>query len=105
MFPLGLWGLLMHYFDLSFNIMPLQHPTGFPLRWVWLDFACLALLGGLLTKLFLHRFHAHAPYPLKDPRLIEAMGLFHPVPTQISGGELDQIDDLPDAAIRPKGGH
>ena len=24
----ALWGLLMHYFDLSFNIMPLQHPTG-----------------------------------------------------------------------------
>jgi len=36
--------------------------------------------------------------------LIEAMGLYHPVPTQISGGELDQTDDLRDAPIRP-GGH
>jgi hypothetical protein len=25
------------------------------------------------------------------------MGYYHPVPTQISGGELDETDDLPDA--------
>ena len=37
--------------------------------------------------------------------LIEAMGLYHPVPTQISGGELDEADDLPDAPRQPQGGH
>jgi hypothetical protein len=31
------------------------------------------------------------------------MGLYHPVPTQISGGELDQTDDMRDATIQPKG--
>jgi hypothetical protein len=105
MFPLGMWALLMHYFDLSFNIMPLKYPNGFPLQWIWLDFACLALLGGVLTKVFLRSFLRYPPYPIKDPRLTEAMGLYHPVPTQISGGELDQTDELPDATITPKGGH
>jgi hypothetical protein len=92
-----IWAWLMHYVDLSFNIMPVAHPEGFPLRWVWLDIGCLAFMGGLLGKLFLTKFAAAPPYPIKDPRLIEAMGFYHPVPTQISGGELDQTDDLRDA--------
>ena len=37
-------------------------------------------------------------------RLIEAMGLYHPVPTQISGGELDETDDLHDAPPQFPGG-
>ena len=41
---------------------------------------------------------------IKDPRLIEAMGHFHPVPTQISGGELDEADDLRDAPPQFRGG-
>jgi len=36
-------------------------------------------------------------FPLKDPRLVRRWAFFHPVPTQISGGELDQTDDLRDA--------
>jgi hypothetical protein len=55
---------------------------------------------GLLAKVFLAKFAASAPYPLKDPRLIEAMGHYHPVPTQISGGELDETDDMRDAPDR-----
>ena len=55
-------------------------------------------MGGLLALVFLKKFAQPPPYPIKDPRLIEAMGLYHPVPTQISGGELDQCDDLPDAS-------
>jgi hypothetical protein len=46
---------------------------------------------------FLKQYSSHPPFPIKDPRLIEAMGFYHPVPTQISGGELDQTDDLRDA--------
>ncbi len=93
MFPLGLWGLLMHYFDMAFNILPLKWPHGFPLQWAWLDLACLAFMGGLLTKAFLKDFNRYPPYPVKDPRLHEAMGYYHPVPTQISGGELDEADE------------
>jgi len=90
MVPLCLWAWLMHWFDLSFNIMPVLHPDGFVLH--WLDFACLAFMGGILAKVWLIYFNRHATYPLKDPRLNEAMGLYHPVPIQISGGELDEID-------------
>ena len=92
------WMWLMQYVDLAFNILPVANADHrFPWPWFWLPIACIAFMGGLLVKAFLAKYAAAAPYPIKDPRLIEAMGHFHPVPTQISGGELDQTDDLPDA--------
>jgi hypothetical protein len=97
MTAIAAWAWLMHYFDLAFNILPVAHPGGFPIHWVWLDFGCLAFMLGILSRRFLTLYASTPPYPLKDPRLIEAMGHYHPVPTQISGGELDQIDELPDA--------
>jgi hypothetical protein len=87
------WAWFMHYWDIAFNVLPVTHPEGFPLKWIWLHFGCIAFMVGLLAKVFLAKFAAHPPYPLKDPRLIEAMGHYHPVPTQISGGELDECDD------------
>ncbi len=97
MVPLCVWAWLMQWVDLSFNIMPVPYPNGFPWQWVWLHFGCWAFMAGFLAKVFLWHYGRHAPYPVKDPRLIEAMGMYHPVPTQISGGELDQADDLRDA--------
>src|SRR6267154_3035289 len=35
MVPLCVWAWLMHWIDLSFNIMPVPYPDGFPLQWVW----------------------------------------------------------------------
>ncbi len=102
MFALGVWAWLMHYVDMSFNIMPVAHPEGFPWKWMWLDFGCMALIGGVLAKVFLAKFAASAPYPIKDPRLIEAMGHYHPVATQLSGGEVEDADDLEGA---PDQGH
>jgi hypothetical protein len=95
MVPLCVWTWLMHYTDLSFNIMPILHPNGFVLH--WMDLGCFAFMAGLMSWRFLKEYAAHPPYPQKDPRLIEAMGFYHPVPTQISGGELDETDDLRDA--------
>jgi hypothetical protein len=97
MILLSAWAWLMHYTDLSFNIMPVLHTEGFPVRWFWLDLGILAFMVGILAKVFVTKYKSAAPYPLKDPRLIEAMGLSHPVATQISGGELDQTDDLLDS--------
>ena len=94
MTALGFWIWLMHYFDIAFNIHPVLHPDAYPWQWIWLDFGCIAFMLGILAKGFLARFAGSAPYPLKDPRLIEAMGHYHPVPTQLSGGELDETDDL-----------
>ena len=94
MVPLCAWAWLMHWVDMAFNIMPTPHPDGYPLYWIWLPLGCFAFMGGLLSWRFLVAYAAHPPYPLRDPRMIEAMGFAHPVPTQISGGELDETDDL-----------
>src|SRR6185369_17162997 len=104
MAPLCAWAWLMHWVDLSFNIMPVPHPDGFPFAYLWVDIGCWAFMGGLLTMLFLREYAKHPPYPLKDPRLVEAMGFFHPVPTQISGGELGQAYDMQEAPPQFKGG-
>jgi len=77
------------------------HKDGFVLHWI--DIGCWAFMAGLLSWRFLKEYSRYAPYPLKDPRLIEAMGHYHPVPTQISGGELDQTDDM-STAPRPSPG-
>jgi hypothetical protein len=97
MVPVAVWAWMMHWVDLSFNIMPIPHPDGFPFAWVWLPLGCTAFMAGFLAKLFLREFAKHPPYPIKDPRLIEAMGLYHPVATPISGGELCDVENLPDA--------
>jgi hypothetical protein len=97
MVPLCLWAWLMHWVDLAFNILPVPHPEGFPWAFIWLQFGCWAFMAGLLAMVFLREYAKHPPYPIKDPRLIEAMGFYHPVPTQISGGELEQVDEMRDA--------
>jgi len=78
MVPLAIWALLMHFCDGSFNIMPVIHPDGFVLH--WLDLGCLALFAGVLSTVFLKYLHAHPPYPLKDPRLGESLGVHGPHP-------------------------
>jgi hypothetical protein len=103
MVPLAAWAWLMHFTDMTFNILPVAFPDGFPFRWLWLPLACLAFMVGLLGKVFMRKFASVSPFPRKDPRLVEAMGLYHPVPTQISGGELDQADRMHGAPAQPKG--
>lgn len=76
MVPLCAWAWLMQFVDLSYNIIPVLHPKGFVLHWV--DIACFAFFAGVLAKVFLKYFAAHPPYPLKDPRLHEALGLPEP---------------------------
>ena len=73
--PLCLWIWLMHAFDLAFNIFPALHHDGYPLQWIWLPLGCLMFMGGFLVKIFLCKFNSHPPYPQRDPRLLEAMGL------------------------------
>jgi hypothetical protein len=76
MLPLVIWAWLMHFCDLSFNIMPVLHPDGFVLH--WLDVACMGFMGGLLAMFFLRDFRAHPPFPQKDPRMAESLGLYVP---------------------------
>jgi len=105
MVPIAIWAWAMHFNDMCFNILPVRFPDGFPFAWIWLPLGIMAFMGGLLAKVFLQKFASAPPFPQKDPRLIEAMGLYHPVPTQISGGELDQADRMRGGPAHQKGGH
>lgn len=75
MIPLCIWAWMMHFCDMSFNIMPVLHKDGFVLH--WMDLACMAFIGGVLSFVFIKYFTSHPPYPLKDPRLGEALGVHH----------------------------
>ena len=99
MVPMAGWAWLMHFNDMCFNVLPVPHPQGLPWLWLWLPIGCAAFMIGLLSKMFLKDLMAHPMYPLKDPRLSEAMGLFHPVASPISGGEIDETDNYADSTI------
>lgn len=105
MVPLAIWAWLMHFVDMAWNVMPAHFMDGFPFGWAAISLGLVAFMVGILAVLFLNKFKSTPPFPIKDPRLIEAMGLYHPVPTQISGGELDQADRMRGAPTQPKGSH
>jgi hypothetical protein len=69
--PLAIWAWLMHFSDLSFNIMPIPHPEGFVLH--WMDLGSFLVIGGILAILFLRSLGTTAAYPLRDPRLKESL--------------------------------
>jgi hypothetical protein len=73
--PVCLWAWLMHACDLAFNIFPALHPDGYHFKWIWLPLGCLMFMAGFLGEIFLRKFAAHPPYPQRDPRLLEAMGI------------------------------
>ncbi len=93
------WAWLMHFVDMTFQILPVAHPAGFPLKWIWLSLGCTAFIVGCLAKLYLAKSAGAAPYPLKDPRLAEALGRLEPT-TPISGGNVEDVDDYDDAELK-----
>jgi len=74
MVPLGLWGWLMHYFDLSFNIVPVLHGENYHLD--LMDIGCMALIGGILSKMFVSNLNASPILPQKDPRFAESQEIY-----------------------------
>jgi len=90
MLPVCLWALAMNFLDLSFNILPAQHSDGYPFKWIWLQLGCLAFMGGFLGRVFLKNFNRHAPFPQKDPRLLEAMGILNAAPEEITGASTEK---------------
>jgi hypothetical protein len=82
------WAWLMHFVDLSFNIMPVLHPSGFVLH--WLDLASMLFIGGVLATVFLKHLASAPPFPQKDPRFAEALHVYIPpatAPAAPSGGQ------------------
>jgi hypothetical protein len=89
--PVCLWIWLMHALDLAFNIFPAYFAWGFPLHLLWMPLGTLLFMGGFLANGFVKKFNAHPPYPQRDPRLLEAMGVSQNVVSdlvdaQIAGG-------------------
>jgi hypothetical protein len=75
MFPMAVWAWGMHYVDMTFNVMPVLYPHGLHVT-LW-DLIFGVGLPALLGVLFWKRYHAAAPYPLRDPRLKEAVTHHH----------------------------
>jgi hypothetical protein len=73
--PVCLLIAVMHFADLAFQILPAWHPGAHHVKWLFLFVGCLLLMGGILGKIFIAKFNAHPPYPQRDPRLLEAMGV------------------------------
>ena len=85
MVPLVFWALAMHFIDISFNTQPALHRNNFVLH--WMDLACMALLGGILAKVFLRDLNAHPIVPQRDPRFAESMEIYvEPAATPGAGG-------------------
>ena len=79
MIPLCLWAWAMHYADMAFNVMPaVGLPSGAGLQLLALLFALgsICFMGGLLARFFLRDLAAHSPYPRRDPRMAEALGVY-----------------------------
>ncbi len=104
MVPLCSWVGLMQYVDLTFNIMPVLHPDGVGWRAIWLDAGCLALMGGVLSKAFLRDLYRFPAFPVKDPRLAEAIGLYPEVLPQAPETGPSPPDNLSGAQPQPGGG-
>jgi hypothetical protein len=84
MLPLCLWAWAMHFVDLEFQIMPELHPDGVTALGLCVDVACFLFIGGALAKVFLWSLSRHPVYPLKDPRMAEALEVYVPPDSTIS---------------------
>jgi hypothetical protein len=80
MLPICLWAWFMHFIDLEFQIMPAlpERAGGFLSAGLLMDVACMMVIGGILAIIFLKSVASHPVYPLKDPRIAEAMGVYVP---------------------------
>lgn len=68
------WAWLCHYMDLQFNIGPVLYPDG--LHFGIFDVLSLGTILAVLIFRFTSAFNAHPPYPQRDPRVAEAMGVY-----------------------------
>jgi hypothetical protein len=84
MLPLAAWAWLMHFADLEFQIMPSLRPDTILRPGLLLDVACVMFFIGVLMKVFIASLKRYPLYPLKDPRIAEAMEVYVPPHSDIS---------------------
>ena len=65
------WILAMHLLDVYLMILPVLHPSGF--HPALLDVAALVAIGSTLAAVFLKRLGDSPLWPVRDPRLAEAV--------------------------------
>ncbi len=97
MVPLFVWAWLMHFVDLSFNIIPVLHPDNYHLH--WMDLACMAFIGGLLARVFIKQLYSHPIVPQKDPRFAESQDIYVP------SGQYGEAATAPGINHKSGGGH
>jgi hypothetical protein len=84
MLPLAAWAWFMHFVDLEFQIMPALHKETILTGGLLVDAACVLFFAGVLMKVFIASLNRHPVYPLKDPRMAEALGVYVPPASDIS---------------------
>jgi hypothetical protein len=84
MLPLAAWAWVMHFADLEFQIMPALHPNSILTPGLLLDIACVMFFVGVLMKVFIASLNRYPLYPLKDPRMAEALEIYVPPHSDIS---------------------
>lgn len=75
--PMIVWAWLMHYVDMTYNVMPVLYPKGLHLT-LW-DPLCFGGLVALFGWAWLKDFRAFPAWPQKHPRLKEAL-VHHEIP-------------------------
>jgi hypothetical protein len=61
-----------------------MHADGIFTAGLLVDAACVLFFMGVLMKILIISVMGHPVYPLKDPRMSEAMGIYVPPHTDIS---------------------
>lgn len=77
MAPMIVWAWIMHYLDVTFNVMPVLYPDG--LHFTLFDPLCWFGMAGLLGWLFWKDYLKYPKWPQKHPRLKEAI-THHEIP-------------------------
>jgi len=72
--PLIMWVWLMHFNDMSFQIMPALHKDNYHLALT--DIACVMFFGGLLANRFIANLSAAPVMPQNDPRFAESQDIY-----------------------------
>jgi hypothetical protein len=84
MLPLAAWAWLMQFVDLEFQIMPAFHKETILTGGLLVDLACVLFCTGVLMKVLIASINRYPLYPLRDPRMAEALGVYVPPHSDIS---------------------
>jgi hypothetical protein len=84
MLLMAAWAWLLHFIDLEFQIMPALHSTSILTSGLLVDAACVLFFIGVLMKVLIASILRYPVYPLKDPRMSEALGIYVPPHSDIS---------------------